>query len=450
MNVSVVGGAGYVGLITGLGLAEIGHQVTNVDVDEERIRLLEDGESVIYEVGIEAVLKNNLDAGRLRFTMDMKSAVSGSEIVFIAVGTPSHGDGQADLSQVIEVAETLERYLNEYKIIVLKSTVPIDTAELVRSVLSRERQEGVDFDIVANPEFLREGQGLSDFFFPNRIVIGASSERARDAMRSLYQPIIMGQVTWSEEDATRGQAGPIPVVETDLNSAQMIKYASNAFLATRVSFINEIAGVCENVGADMSEVARGMGYDPRIGHDYLKPGLGFGGPCLEKDLLALIKIADGNGYEPQMLKAVLERNEKQVAAVVTKIKGVLGHPLYRRTIAIFGLAFKAGTSDVRNSLALRVIDQLQREGATIKAHDPVAISAARAVRPDILCCEDPHEAVRNAEALLILTEWPNFRELDYAAIKSSMALPCIIDAWNLLDMKALETLGFTYLGVGRP
>ena len=449
MNVGVIGGAGYVGLITGLGLAEIGHHVTNVDIDEERVHQLEGGEPAICEERIEIVLRRNLDAGRLHFSSDIESAVRGSEVVFIAVGTPSRDDGKADLSQVIDVAEAMVRHLDAYTVIVIKSTVPVGTVELVRSILCRDKREGEEFDIVANPEFLREGQGLHDFFYPDRIVVGACSERARDVMRSLYKPIVTRQVSWPEDGPRTTTTGPIPVMETDLGSAQMIKYASNAFLATRISFINEIAGMCERVDADTKEVARGMGYDPRIGHEYLNAGLGFGGPCLEKDLRALIKIAESNGFEPHILRAALERNEKQIALVVTKLKQVLGYLLYKKTVAVFGLAFKAGTSDVRNSLALRVIDQLRKEGVAVRAHDPVAIPAVKRLRPELVCCDDPYEAVRDAEALLILTDWPSFSGLDYSHIKSKMALPCVIDARNLLDAEAIESLGYTYMGIGR-
>ena len=450
MNICVVGGAGYVGLITGVGLAEIGHRVTNLDVDQDRIYKLQAGESPILEEGLEPLLKSNLDAGRLRFSTGFDAAVSSSEIVFIAVGTPSREDGQADLSQVIRVAEGMVRYIDGYKLVVVKSTVPVGTVELVLSILRRERVEGKDFDIVANPEFLREGKGLYDFFYPDRIVIGASSEKARSVMRALYEPILLGKVSWPEGGS--GPRAPVtfPVVETDLASAQMIKYASNAFLAARISFINEIAGLCEKVGTDVKEVVRGMGYDPRIGHAYLEAGLGFGGPCLEKDLSALIKIAEGNSYEPHLLKAVLERNERQVGEVIAKLKQMVGYLLYKKIVAVFGLAFKAGTNDVRNSLAPKVIDWLEKEGAVVRAHDPVAIPEARDLNPDVVYCEDPYEAVRHADALLILTEWPGFGELDYREIKSRMAFPRIVDARNLLDASELRTLGFTYVGIGRP
>ena len=446
MKVCVIGGAGYVGLITGLGLAEIGHQVINVDVDRERIGRLQSGQSPIYEEGIEALLRSNLDTGRIAFSTELPEAVTSSEVVFVAVGTPSQEDGQADLSQVIEVAEQMVGHIESYKLIVIKSTVPVSTVELIRSVLGREKTESEDFDIVANPEFLREGKGLYDFFYPDRIVIGTSSKRARELMDAIYLPIIQGEVFWPGAPTAR----TVPVVETDIASAQIIKYASNAFLATRISFINEVAGLCEKVGADVKEVARGIGYDARIGHSYLEAGLGFGGPCLEKDLSALIKIAEGNGHDPHLLRAVLERNEKQVASVVAKLKHLVGNLLYQKTIAVFGLAFKAGTNDVRNSLALRVMAHLEGEGANLRACDPVAIPEVRVEMPNIPYFDDPYEATSGAHAILILTEWPCYRELNYQEIKVKMASPYIVDARNLLDPDSIASLGYTYIGVGRP
>jgi UDPglucose 6-dehydrogenase len=450
MNVCVIGGAGYVGLITGLGLAEIGHQVTNVDVDQGRIRKLQVGESPICEEGIEPLLKRNLDAGRLRFSTDLVAAIKSSRVVFIAVGTPSLEDGQADLSNVIQVTQDLSRHMAAYTVLVIKSTVPTGTVEIVQSILRQEKQEGKDFDLVANPEFLREGKGLYDFFYPERIVIGTGSEQARRVMRALYQPIVEGGTSWLDKGPRPGRPCPVPVVETDLTSAQMIKYASNAFLAARISFINEVAGLCEKVGADIKEVVRGMGYDPRIGHAYLQAGLGFGGPCLEKDLRSLISIAEGNGHEPQLLRAVLERNGKQVDQMVAKLKQLSGHLLPGKIVAVFGLAFKAGTNDVRNSLALKVIDRLEREGAIVQAHDPMAIPEARALKPHLAYYDDPYEAVRHADGLLILTEWPCYSQMDYGKIKARMATSCIVDGRNLLDPRALAALGFTYVGVGRP
>lgn len=465
MNVTVIGGSGYVGFITGLGFAELGNEVINVDIDAEKVKMMNDGRSPIYEEGIDLneVLQRNLQEGRIRFTTNLQEGVKHAQVIFIAVGTPEREDGEADLSQVIGVAEDLLRYIDSYKVIVMKSTVPVGTVELVCSILKREKEEGEDFDIVANPEFLREGKGLYDFFHPTRIVIGANSERAKEIMRQLYAPFIgpqsnvqspMSNPSASSQLSTLDLGrwtldGQTPIVETDIASAQMIKYASNAFLATRISFINEIASICERVGADVKEVAKGMGYDPRIGHGYLEAGIGFGGPCLEKDLKALIRIAENNDYEPRFLNAVLEKNEYQVRQVIAKLKELTGYLLYRKIIAIFGLAFKAGTNDVRTSLSLRIIDQLEKEGAIIRAYDPVAIPEAKRIKPNIEYYEDPYGAVHHAEALLILTDWPEFRELDYSKIKEQMASPNLVDGKNLLESGKIKKLGFIYQGMGQ-
>ena len=449
MRVCVIGGAGYVGLITSLGFAELGHTVIGVDVDGPRIRLLQSGKSPIHEEGIDPVLKRNLDSGRIRFTTDDDKAIPSSDIVFIAVGTPSQEDGQADISQIIKATERLADQIEPYTVIVVKSTVPLGTIELVKDMLCQKNVEGKDFDIVVNPEFLREGKALYDFFYPDRIVVGTHSEKAKGIIHELYCPIVSGQFEWQQGDAKPRSLEAVPIVDTDLASAQMVKYASNAFLATRISFINEIAGLCGKVGADVTEVGRGMGYDPRIGHSYLEAGLGFGGPCLEKDLRALMTLAEGNGHEPQLLRAVLERNEKQVVEVITKLKHQVGQFLYQKTVAVLGLAFKAGTNDVRNSLSFKVIDRLQQEGALVKAHDPVANSEARELRPEISYYDDPYQAVHGADALLILTDWPRFRDLDFGIIMAKMSGKNIVDARNLLDVKAVKSLGFTYTGIGR-
>ena len=450
MNVCVIGGAGYVGLVTGLGLAEIGHHVINVDVDRARVTKLLAAESPIHEEGLTPLLVRNLESERINFSTNLGPAVSSSDVVFIAVGTPSRADGQADLSQVVSVAEEMVQHIDGYKVIVVKSTVPVGTVELVRGMLAREKLEGKDFDIVTNPEFLREGKSLYDFFYPDRIVIGTCSEKAKAVMRRLYDPIVQRKVDWQDGQLAPHGKDPVPVVETDPASAQMIKYASNAFLAARVSFINEVAGLCEKVGADVREVGRGMGFDPRIGSAYLDAGLGFGGPCLEKDLRALMKIAEDNGYELAVLRSVLDRNERQLGEVLGKVKQLVGYLLYKKTIAVFGLSFKAGTNDVRNSLALKVVDRLEQEGAIVQAHDPIAMPEARALLPNVKYCESPYDAVHQADALLILTEWPSFRDLDYDRIKDCMATPRIVDCRNLLDHEALKGLGFMTLGIGRP
>jgi UDPglucose 6-dehydrogenase len=448
-KVCVIGGAGYVGLVTGAGLAEIGHNVTNVDVDQERIRLLQSGVSPIYEEGLQELVERGVKSGRLGFSDDLGIGIRENDIVIIAVGTPSGNDGQADLSQIISVAETLAVNLNSFKVIVIKSTVPVGTIEMVQTVLNQRHQDGKDFEVVSNPEFLREGKAVFDFFYPDRIVIGTESVSACQTLRSLYQPLIDGSASFDAIERPKNAVIPIPTVETDVASAQMIKYASNAFLATRVSFINEIAGLVERVGADVNEVVRGLGFDPRIGDTYMQAGIGFGGPCLEKDLRALIRISETNGYNPELLSAVLQRNEKQVEEVMAKLKRAIGGIIYQKIVAIYGLSFKAGTNDVRNSGSLRILDRLEESGALIRAHDPVAIAEARSLRPDISYHENPYDAVAGAHALIILTEWPEFAELDYGQILGKMKNPSIIDGRNLLNGDELRKLGFTYTGMGR-
>lgn len=449
MNICVIGGAGYVGLITGLCLSEIGHNVVCMDVDGDRIRMLQSGVCPIYEDGIEPLLKGNLQEGRVQFSTDLPSAVTSSEVIFVTVGTPSGTDGGSDSTQVIRVAEELADSIDSYKALAIKSTVPVGTLEQVRQTLSRRKQEGKDFDIVANPEFLREGKGIHDFFYPDRIVIGTSSERATQALKKVYEPIISGLVAWTGNASRPSDGTPVPVIETSISSAQMIKYVSNAFLATRISFINEMASLCETVNADVSEVVRGAGYDPRIGHDYMVPGLGFGGPCLEKDLRALIEFSENNGHQPHLLKSVLEGNDAQVGEVISKLRQLIGNPLNGKTVAVFGLTFKAGTNDLRNSPALKAIDLLAKEGVAVRAYDPVVMPESRSSDPLTSYFNDPYETANQANALMILTDWPDFRELDYARIKSKMASPYIVDGRNLLDPESLRTLGFSYVGVGR-
>ena len=448
MDICVIGGAGHVGLVTSLGLAEIGHSVISVDADEDRIRDLRSGIAPFWEEGLNRLLVDLLERRWLRFTSNLTDGVVSSDVVFVAVGTPSGPQGKADISQVIHVIEGIAEALDKYKTVVIKSTVPVGTVELVQDVLTR--RSAAAFDIVANPEFLREGQALHDFFHPERIVIGASSDRAREVMRAVYAPIIRRQVSWPREDRSMASREPIPVVEATPVSALMIKYASNSFLATRVSFINEVAKLCELTGADIQEVAHGMGYDSRIGASYLQAGLGFGGPCLEKDVRALLKLGQNHDYKSKLLEAVLARNDAQMADMMVKLEGLVGSPLKGRVVTVFGLAFKAGTSDVRNSSALRVIGELETREALVRAYDPAAISEARIVNPHICGFDDPYEAVQDSDVLAILTDWPDFKTLDYHRVRSLMATPKILDARNLLDALELRELGFTYVGFGRP
>ncbi len=451
MQITVIGGSGYVGFVTGLGFAELGNDVVNVDIDAAKVEMMNGGCSPIYEEDIDLndVLQRNLDAGRIEFTTDLEKGMSHGEIVFIAVGTPEKQDGEADLSQVIDVAEGIGAYLDEYKVLVMKSTVPVGTLDLVCSILGRGREEGAHFDVASNPEFLREGRGLYDFFHPDRIVLGTTSERASAMLRELYEPFLC------DESSAISEGGPcvprtgVPLVQTDIASAQMVKYAANTFLATRISFINEIASICRAVNASVGDVIRGMGFDERIGHHYLQPGIGFGGPCLEKDLKAMIRISENNDYQPTFLKAVLERNDAQIRNTVAMVRRAAGYPLYKKTIAVFGLAFKPGTNDVRTSLSLRIIAALRRDGAVVCAHDPQALLEARTLMPDIDYFENPYEAVEHADVLVILTDWPEYRELDFGKIRDSMARAKIVDGRSLLEPAEMQILGFDYRGVGQ-
>ena len=430
MRVCIIG-TGYVGLVTGAGLAELGNQVFCVDVDDEKIANLKKGKTPFYEEGLKDLIEKNLKEGRLFFTTSLAEGVHPSKIIFIAVGTPAKETGEADLSFVIKVAEDLSCLINKYKIIAIKSTVPVGALELVTQILEREgKKKGVDFDIASTPEFLREGNAVYDFFHPSRTVLGYDNPKVGKILHELFAPL------------------RAPILHTSPATAQMIKYASNAFLASRISFINEIANICEKVGADVVEVARGMGYDRRIGEGYLNAGIGFGGPCLVKDLKALIKIAENSGYEAHFLKSILEKNEHQTRTILYKIKQVLGEVLYDKTVGILGLSFKAGTSDVRNSLSLKIIKLLQKEGAKIKAYDPKAMEEARKVVPDVTYTEDPYETAQS-DALVILAAWGEFKELDLEKIKGNLKNPVIIDGVNIFDPEKMRKLGFVYKGVGR-
>jgi len=432
MNVCVVGGLGYVGLVTSAGLAEMGHTVAVVDPDRERLALVQQGRLPFHEAGLQELLDRNVAAGRLRFAPTLDNGIRDAQMVFIAVATPSRHDGEADLSQVIAASEELARVLHRHMIIVVKSTVPLGTHQTLRRVLeAHDRAEGRDYDLVMLPEFLREGNAVHDFLHPTRIVIGGASPEARTNVRQLFEGM------------------DVPVLETSFEHAALIKYAANAFLAMRVSFVNELAGLCDAASADVSEVLHGVGYDERIGHRYLSPGVGFGGPCLEKDLLSLIRIAEGAGYEPAFFRAILEKNHHQVRHTVRLVTDLLDGDLYARTITVLGLAFKPGTSDVRNSLSVRIIDYLQRRGAVIRAYDPVANGEARHVLNGVALLDDPYAAARGGHLVLILTGWDEFRRMDLKRLRAEVARPNLVDAVNLLDPEAAKNAGFAYQGMGR-
>jgi UDPglucose 6-dehydrogenase len=432
MNICVVG-TGYVGLVTGVCFAEFGLKVTCVDNDKSKIDKLNAGVMPIYEPGLEEMVKKNAKAGNITFTTDLSGAVQKALVIFIAVGTPPRPDGSADLSYVEKVAQSIAQNMNGYKVIVTKSTVPVGTGEKIRAIVSQSQREKVDFDIVSNPEFLREGSAIEDFMHPNRVVIGANSDQAMAIMKDLYSPLYLIET---------------PIVLTNVESAEMIKYASNAFLATKISFINEIANICELVGADVHKVAVGMGFDNRIGAKFLHPGPGFGGSCFPKDTQAIVRIAKEHGYEFEIVKSVLEVNSRQRLRMVEKIKDTMGD-LSGKTLAVLGLSFKPNTDDMRDAPALVILDELKKLGAKIKAYDPVAMDEAKKVIKDIEYCDGPYECADGADALVILTEWNQFRILDVQKLKHTLKDPILFDLRNVYEPEKMRAEGFRYICVGR-
>ncbi|MFW6114091.1 MAG: UDP-glucose dehydrogenase family protein [Actinomycetota bacterium] len=427
MRIAVIG-TGYVGLVTGTCLAELGNEVIGVDKDKGKIDHLNRGRLTIYEVGLPDLLKRNLQRG-LRFTTDTRKAIQEAEIVYITVGTPRGEEGEADMSEVLEVAENIAGAIDGYKIIVNKSTMPVGSTRLVERAI-KERAPGEEFDVISNPEFLREGTAVRDFMRPDRIVIGAESQRAAGIMTELYRPL------------------KSPLFITDPASAEMIKYASNSFLATKVSFINAIANICEAVDADVKEVAMGMGYDHRIGFEFLRSGPGFGGSCFPKDCQALIEIARGSGYHFYLLEGVMQVNKEQMELMAEKVKKLLGG-LEGKTVAAWGLAFKPNTDDVRDSPALEIVGMLMRGGARVKAYDPQAMDNARSVLPELECAGSALEAAEGADLLLILTDWDDLKMQDFKRVGEVMNAKTILDTRNCLEPLSIRRLGFDYEGVGR-
>lgn len=427
MKIAVIG-TGYVGLVTGACLADMGHEVIGVDKEKGKVDLLNKGEVTIYEVGLPELLERNLGRN-LSFTTQTREAVRESEIAFITVGTPQGEQGKADMSYVMEAAEDIAGAISGYKAVVNKSTMPVGSTKLVERAI-KEKAGGEEFDVVSNPEFLREGTAVRDFMHPDRIVIGTGSQKAAGIMAELYRPL------------------NAPLFITDPASAEMIKYASNAFLATKVSFINAIANICEAVDADVKEVALGMGYDHRIGFEFLRSGPGFGGSCFPKDCQALIEIARGSGYYFYLLEGVMQVNREQMELMVKKVERHLGG-LEGKTIAAWGLAFKPNTDDVRDSPALEIIHMLAEGGARVRAYDPEATENARAAMPELECAESALEAVKDADILVILTDWDEFKMQDFHAVKELMKGRELLDTRNCLDPLSIRRLGFNYEGVGR-
>jgi UDPglucose 6-dehydrogenase len=441
-DIGVIGGAGYVGLVTGVGLAALGHKVISMDLDQKRLAMLRSGKSAVYEDGLEPILVKLNEMEQISFTDDQSETVRNSDVLFIAVGTPSLSDGAADLSSVIAVAEQLRDEISKYTVIVVKSTVPVGTLNIVTDILSQQLTEGEDFDVVSNPEFLREGSGLIDFFAPSRIIVGSSSERANAVLREIYEPLMAGKtvvdVPWV--DSSRD----IPYVETDAVSAQLMKYAANAYLATRISFINEIAGISEKVGGNIGDIVTGLGMDPRIGPGYLQPGIGFGGPCLDKDLRALITVAGENSYDPVLFNGVLQRNELQLRVVMNKITDAVGPSLYKKRIALLGLAFKEGTNDVRHSLSIRLYRALRDQGADVVGHDLLAVNEALELEPALDGSNDLAYVMRDAEVVVVLNSEPQYAEIDWESIGRTDRPPHVFDTRGILDSTVLVSSGVSF------
>ena len=429
MKITVIG-TGYVGLTSGTCLAELGNDVICVDVIKEKIDMLNKGEMPIYEPGLKELVSRNVKEGRLQFTTDIQKAIKISEIIFICVGTPPKDNGEADLSYVEDVAKEIAEHMDSYKVIVEKSTVPVETGEKVKESIKQNNKNNVEFDVVSNPEFLREGSAVEDTFNPDRIVIGTDSKKAADIMKKLYSPI------------------KSPLIITDIRSAEIIKHASNSFLATKISFINAIAHICELTNADVEKVSEGLGYDKRIGKAFLNAGIGYGGFCFPKDASAFIRIAEKLGYDFKLLKEVQNINEKQIDFFIKKIEKALWN-IKGKKIGVLGLAFKPNTDDMRFAPSVEIINILQKGGAKIKAYDPEAIENAKKILKDVEYCEDAYKTAEDVDALLILTEWNEFKEIDLGKIKSLMKNNLVIDGRNIYNPEEMKKSGLKYVSIGR-
>ena len=432
MHIAVIG-TGYVGLVTGACFAEFGVEVTCVDVDTSKIDRLNQGIIPIYEPGLDKIVEKNAKAGRLHFTTDIKSAVEQALVVFLAVGTPPKEDGSPDMSFYRQAAKDIAEAMNGYKVLVTKSTVPVGTGKWLRDFVAENLATKTNFGVASNPEFLREGAAIEDFMRPDRVVIGSNEEDAIAIMKDLYRPLYLIET---------------PIVITSLEAAELIKYAANAFLATKITFINEIANLCDAIGCDVHDVARGMGMDKRIGNKFLHPGPGYGGSCFPKDTRAFTKVGDKFGVETSVVDAVIEANEFQRQAMIPKIEKLVGD-LNGKQIGVLGLSFKPETDDMRESPATDIIKELQKRGAKIRAFDPVAMDEAKHLLPDIDYATDEYDAIKDADALLIITEWNQFRALDMEKVKSLLKSPKIADLRNIYEPEDMRELGFEYIGVGR-
>jgi UDPglucose 6-dehydrogenase len=432
MKITVIG-AGYVGLVTAACLANLGNEVICMDIDKKRISMLNKGEMPLYEPGLEEMVRLNVKAKRLYFKTDAKKAIQQSEIIFIAVGTPSKDNGEADLNYIFSVAKTIGKYMNDYKVIVDKSTVPVETADKIKDIIISHQRKPIKFDLVSNPEFLREGEALNDFMIPDRIVIGIENGKAKDIMLALYKSI---------ERTGR------PILITDIKSAELIKYASNAMLATRISFMNQLSELCEKVNADVKLVSKGIGLDSRIGSRFLQAGAGYGGSCFPKDVKSMIFTLREYGCNASLLEAVEEINQNQKLRIVEKVKSFFP-TLIGKKIAVWGLAFKPKTDDMRDAPSLIIIPRLQSLGAEIMVFDSLAEHNAKKLFKNLKYAKNPYDAIKGADLLLILTEWDYFRELDKIKLRNLMKKPNIVDARNIYEPDEMKRLGFNYEGVGR-
>jgi UDPglucose 6-dehydrogenase len=428
-NIAVIG-TGYVGLVTGTCFADLGNRVICLDIDESKIETLNSGGMTIYEPGLEEIVRRNVKAGRLSFTTSYKEGIKDAEFVFIAVGTPEGVDGEADLRYVRMAARSIAKVMDHPIIIVNKSTVPVGTGDWVADIVNKHKEGDVGLAVVSNPEFLREGSAISDFLNPDRVVLGSLDREAAEKVARLYLSL------------------RAPIVITDLRTAEMIKYASNAFLANRISFINEIANICEALGADVKEVAVGMGYDKRIGHHFLDAGVGYGGSCFPKDVKALAHMAAIHGRHPQLLRTVMEINRHQRRLVIQKLRTLLGS-LQDKIVGLLGLSFKPNTDDMREAPAVELVHLLMSEGALVKGYDPVAMDVAVRALPEIKLAEDPYDLAEGCDAVVVVTEWNEFKHLDMGRVKTLMRQPIVVDGRNIYEPETMKALGFTYRGIGR-
>jgi len=434
VNICVVG-VGYVGLVTGACFSEFGLRVTCVDSDGAKIEMLKQGKIPIYEPGLTELVQKNMKEGRISFTTDIKAGVGNALAVFIAVGTPPDEQGRADLRYVEEVAPSIGQTMNGYKVVATKITVPVGTGKLVERTIKENQSEPCPFDVVSNPEFLREGSAIEDFMRPNRVVIGAESQQAVAILKDLYNPLYLIET---------------PFVITDVATAEMIKYASNAFLATKISFINEMANICERVGADVHQVARGMGLDQRIGSKFLHPGPGFGGSCFPKDTRAISQIARAHGYEFRIVDAVIKVNEERADVMIEKVVAALDGDVKGKVVAMLGLAFKPNTDDMRESPTLPIIRGLQDKGARFQAYDPAGMEHAKEYLQDVDYKSDAYDAAKGADVLVLATEWNRFRNIDWDRMKQLLKGLVVVDLRNIYDPERMRASGFTYISVGRP